>query len=139
MEDDGLSSENEFESADELDDGYGRSQPPSRKNSTPQAGVVASPAAIIIAPTPTKSGPSGLLPRVFTPRPSASHKESSEGAASSENGSRPTSRTGIKRPSFRKGFDSSYNFASTNNDIVGIVMIDIAGAEDLPKLKNRKA
>ncbi|EPQ52482.1 hypothetical protein GLOTRDRAFT_140216 [Gloeophyllum trabeum ATCC 11539] len=49
-----------------------------------------------------------------------------------------TPRTEKKGPKFRKswgGKKGAYNFSAAN-DIVGIVMLEIHGAEDLPRLKN---
>lgn len=40
-----------------------------------------------------------------------------------------------RRPKFKRSKASEYNFAS-NNDILGIVMLEIVGAENLPRLKN---
>lgn len=43
-----------------------------------------------------------------------------------------------RRPKFKRSKASEYNFA-TNSDILGIVMLEIAGAENLPRLKNSES
>ncbi|KAG9044209.1 hypothetical protein FS837_008623 [Tulasnella sp. UAMH 9824] len=143
LEDDGLSSADE-ESGDEMDEGTtpasGTSTgstplstaPSSRKNTQPPPILAPSPSQSLKPPTTSP----GFLPKVLSPGPRSAPagKEYFEGAQSSES-SRPASRTGKKRPSFKKEFDSNYKISSTN-DIVGIVMLEIQGAEDLPKLKN---
>ncbi|KAG8905906.1 hypothetical protein FRB99_007986 [Tulasnella sp. 403] len=128
IEDDGLSSADEY-SADDLE--METSVSTSRK---------ASGGPPLISPSPSQSLkplPSpGFLPKVFTPTRSTTPKDLSEATAvSTPESSRPSSRAGFKRPTFKKGFDSRYNFSSTN-DVVGIVMLEIQGAEDLPKLRN---
>lgn len=47
-----------------------------------------------------------------------------------------TSKKRFKR-SWAMGKSADYNFSAAN-DIVGIVMLEIEGATDLPKLKNSK-
>jgi phosphatidylserine decarboxylase len=42
-----------------------------------------------------------------------------------------------RRPKFKRSKASEYNFA-TNSDILGIVMLEIISAENLPRLKNSK-
>ena len=118
------------------------------------------PQPVIASPQPTKPPQSpSFLPRVFTPRlsrltsqnnvPSTTTTDSatpapvdsltakprtlSQSPAGSRSGT-PANR--VKRPRFKrnkKGTDYSF---STDNDILGIVMLEIACAEDLPKLKN---
>lgn len=145
MEDDGLSSADE-ESGDEMDEGTTpasatstgstplSSTPGSRKNTQPPPILAPAPSQSLKPPTTSP----GFLPKVLSPGPrsATAGKEYFEGGQSSES-SRPASRTGKKRPSFKKEFDSNYQISS-NNDIVGIVMLEIQGAEDLPKLKNSK-
>ncbi|KAG8974217.1 hypothetical protein FRC05_007793 [Tulasnella sp. 425] len=143
MEDDGLSSAEE-DSGDEMEEGTTpasgtsmgstpiSSTPGSRKNTQPPPILTPSSSQSLKPPSTSP----GFLPKVLSPGPrsATSGKEYFEGAQTPE-GSRPASRTGKKRPSFKKQFDSNFNFTS-NNDIVGIVMLEIQGAEDLPKLKN---
>jgi hypothetical protein len=46
--------------------------------------------------------------------------------------------TGVRkksRPKFKRSKASEYNFA-TNSDVLGIVLLEIVGAENLPRLKN---
>lgn len=145
MEDDGLSSAEE-DSGDEMEEGTTpasgtstgstpiSSTPGSRKNTQPPPIITPSASQSLKPPSTSPA----FLPKVLSPGPrsAASGKDYFEGAQTPE-GSRPTSRTGKKRPSFKKQFDSNFNFSS-NNDIVGIVMLEIQGAEDLPKLKNSK-
>ena len=38
----------------------------------------------------------------------------------------------------RKGGNDGYHF-NPENDILGIVMLEISGAKDLPKIRNRKS
>ncbi|KAG8997441.1 hypothetical protein FRB90_012501, partial [Tulasnella sp. 427] len=146
LEDDGLSSAEE-DSGDELED-HSASAPsmgstplssgpalsaPSRKNTQPSP-IIAPSASQSLKPPTTSPG---FLPKVLSPgvRTPVTGKDSYFEGAQSAEGSRPASRAGKKRPSFKKGFDSNYNLSSSN-DVVGIVMLEIQGAEDLPKLKN---
>lgn len=74
------------------------------------------------------------------------HSQNSSGSVSSgENAaSQGEERTGgrkerLERPLRRgKGKKASYSLGGGGNDIVGIVMLEIQGAEDLPRLKNSK-
>ena len=43
--------------------------------------------------------------------------------------------TRIRRPKFKKRGTTGYNL-DISHDITGIVMLEIAGAEDLPKFRN---
>jgi len=100
----------------------------------------------IVAPTPQQA-PSrpGILPRLFSgPRRSASTpSQSQDDSTQASNGSRPASRVGAetpksKRPKFKRNKDtkgSTYNFG-TEKDVLGIVLLEINKAEDLPRLKN---
>jgi phosphatidylserine decarboxylase len=116
---------------------------------------------VIVSPRPTKPPQSpSFLPRVFTPRlprftpQNVSTSTSTDPAVltplidnlsakppTPSQSPSATSRSAIpgrrvRRPRFRrnkKGTDYSF---STGNDILGIVMLEIGGAEDLPKLKN---
>jgi len=80
----------------------------------------------------------GLLPKVFSPsprRPSLTPKDSYD-STHSPHPSRPSSSASKVRPGkMGKRTKSHYNFNS-GNDILGIVMLEVNRAEDLPKLKN---
>lgn len=52
-----------------------------------------------------------------------------------------TSRPGASKVKFRKSWgpkNKDYNFSAAQNDILGIVLLEIKGAKDLPRLRNRK-
>ncbi|KAG9039329.1 hypothetical protein FS837_000991 [Tulasnella sp. UAMH 9824] len=110
------------------------SRGPSVKNSRPPP---------IVPPTPSRFRKqswrsSGFLSKGGSPGPrsTTSGKEyyDVEVAQTSE-GSRPSSRAGERNSGFKTKFEGNFNF-SPNNDIVGIVMLEIQGAEDLPKWRN---
>ncbi|KAG8879321.1 hypothetical protein FRB98_005717 [Tulasnella sp. 332] len=133
LEDDGLSSGDEY-STDEYEPESGA---PPRKASSQQAAVpaVAGPTPAPVKPSHSSSG--GLLPRIIAPiRPSLSPRLSSGDVLPGSDTSRPPSRTKKIRPNFKRTFNSDYNFATNMNDTVGIVMLEVNRAEDLPKLKN---
>ncbi|KAG8938938.1 hypothetical protein FRC04_007234, partial [Tulasnella sp. 424] len=143
IEDDGLSSAEE-DSGDEMEEGTtpesGTSTSPtpmsstlgSRKNAQTPRTITPSASQSLKLPSTSH----GFLPKVLSLglRSATSGKEDFKGVRTPE-GFRPAGRTGKKMPSFKKQFDSNFNFSS-NNDTVGIVMLQIQGAEDLPKLKN---
>ncbi|KAG9039968.1 hypothetical protein FRB95_004440 [Tulasnella sp. JGI-2019a] len=109
LEDDGLSSADEYSTDD--DEG-GESTGPSRKTS--QNAAVVSPAPVAPKPKSLSSGDVGAA----------------------TDSSRPSSRTSKIRPQVKRTFNSDYNLATDKNDIVGIVMLEVNRAEDLPRLRN---
>ncbi|KAI5116381.1 hypothetical protein M0805_005878 [Coniferiporia weirii] len=121
--------------------------------SLPVTPTVASPP---LAPSPqisSKSSRTGKLPRVFKKRPSLAPASTDSAIAGTSVAIQPASPTTISRPvtpgtpafsgsakksKFPRKWRSrseDYNFNAAN-DILGIVMLDIQGATDLPKLKN---
>jgi phosphatidylserine decarboxylase len=101
---------------------------------------------IIVVPVPEHASRHGRLPRLF----SASRRPSSMTLPSTDDsttlGSRPASRGDTstpskqKRPKFgrsRTRKEGAYNFGG-EKDVLGIVLLEINKAEDLPKLKNRE-
>lgn len=64
---------------------------------------------------------------------SAGGREASMGSSGSGSGSEGMSATAIAVADSKKKVDYSLG---TQNDIVGIVMLEIQGADDLPRLKN---
>jgi phosphatidylserine decarboxylase len=77
------------------------------------------------------------------PPPGISGTASEPGSGTSTPMLKPGSLPGEKqsskkmRPKFKRSKASEYNFV-TNNDILGIVMLEIIGAENLPRVKNSK-
>jgi phosphatidylserine decarboxylase len=129
LEDDGLSSGDEY-STDDYDVSPSASASPSRKGSQQQP--------VIVSPQPRYLKPSsgGILPKIMSPiRPSLSPQAHGDTTVTPE-GSRPSSRARKLRPQFKRPFNSDFNFAAGANDTVGIVMLEIKGAQDLPKIKN---
>lgn len=100
----------------------------------------------IVAPAPQQA-PSGrgILPRLFSSarRPGLTPSQSYDSSTQVEGSSRPASRSGAetpksKRPRFKRGRGpkgSTYNFGA-EKDVLGIVLLEVNKAEDLPKLKN---
>ena len=100
----------------------------------------------VATPQPVKK--TGKIPRVFKKRPSLTPASTtsttlSGGSASvpPSPGSRPltpATPTSAKRPKFPKKWSNrnrDFNFNAAN-DVLGIVMLEIQGATDLPKIKN---
>lgn len=85
-------------------------------------------------PTPVQRTPrSAKFPKMFPRRPTMTPAVSSETMVSASGTS-----TRSKKPKFKKlrgKKKADYNF-STQNDILGIVMLEIKSAEDLPRVKN---
>ena len=131
-------------------------------NRTPPEPVVdppVPPRPVIASPQPIKPpGSPSFLPRVFTPRLPRLTPHNNVASTSTDSAtpappvdyltakSRTPSRSPARsrsatpghrviRPRFRSRKETDYSF-STGNDILGIVMLEIARAEDLPKLKN---
>jgi phosphatidylserine decarboxylase len=123
--------------------------------STPTAASLAR--TPVVAPSPVTSKPSSPafnLPKIFpTKRPSLNTHSSSDQVVTPGSGastpatigssiSRPSSASGkpSKKAKFRKSWGpqkkADYNFNAALNDVLGIVMLEIQGASDLPKLKN---
>ncbi|EJD45982.1 hypothetical protein AURDEDRAFT_113883 [Auricularia subglabra TFB-10046 SS5] len=144
FEDDGLSSDDELESDTESPD----SSPPTSHDQTSTAA-----ATQLLQPPPSP----GFFPKVFQRR-SASRQNSYDAAAAASPIGTPTTPlaeaagsvtpTAVpasaaaqqqkKRPKFQRAWgskQSGYSF-SQQQDVVGIVMLEIQGAEDLPRLKN---
>lgn len=99
---------------------------------TPQALDVTIPSISIPPPPATATG--SVLP-VPPPSPILPHLGHRRSASA---GSIPTMNTTTKKRfkrSWAMGKSAEYNFLAAN-DIVGIVMLEIQGATDLPKLKN---
>jgi phosphatidylserine decarboxylase len=99
---------------------------------------------IIVAPVPEPASRSGILPRLF----SASRRPASTPSLSTDDSATPSPRpasrgdtstpSNSKRPKFgrsRTGKESAYNFGG-EKDVLGIVLLEVNRAEDLPKLKN---
>jgi phosphatidylserine decarboxylase len=103
---------------------------------------------VIVVPVPEHASRQGILPRLF----SASRRQSSttlpsnddSTTLSSRSRSRPASRGDTstpskpKRPRFsrsRTRKQGAYNFGG-EKDVLGIVLLEVNKAEDLPKLKN---
>lgn len=86
-------------------------------SSSASSSIPATPAASSGRATPPSTQPSGTA--TPTPRPS-----------------------GTGKSKFRKSWGPKntrgYNFSASSHDIVGIVMLEVQGASDLPKLKNSK-
>ncbi|PVF95541.1 hypothetical protein CPB86DRAFT_863907 [Serendipita vermifera] len=154
LEDDGIGSDEETEEEPEQDAPTGaevaanvnaaaNANAPETVNTAP--GVP----PIIVAPAPELPTKPGFLPRLFsgTRRPNLTPAQSyddSTAQSSSAPTSRPASRSGAttpskgKRPKFKRARGekgSAYNFGA-EKDVLGIVMLEINKAEDLPKLKN---
>lgn len=55
--------------------------------------------------------------------------------SSSRSGSRTPGGTRIRRPKFKKRGATGYSL-DVSHDITGIIMLEIASAEDLPKVRN---
>jgi phosphatidylserine decarboxylase len=136
-------------------------KPPPPRLDLPASPSTPTPGALTKTPVPIKSGVPGFIPKIFPRRhpfaPSVEAKASpptTPGAESfatlSPHTPTPTMATqqrsaslspeptGVKKRPFKKKWSSKkpdYNF-SAENDIVGIVMLEIRGASDLPKLKN---
>ena len=95
-------------------------------------------AAPIPEPSPTRAG---LLPRLFSSssrRGLTQPQSAEETPLSSAPSSRPGTPGRMKRPKFKRGTGekgSTYNFGG-EKDILGIVLLEVNKAEDLPKLKN---
>ncbi len=102
------------------------------------------------APVPAPSTPSSFKLAPFKKaikRPSFTSRASSTSTTTTTDTSSTTPASGTttptpdkkKRPKFKRGRrekSSEYNF-DTSNDMLGIVLLEIVGAENLPKLKNR--
>lgn len=99
---------------------------------TPLAVDVAIP-SILVAPPPSTA--TGNVSPVPPPSPIPSHFGHRRSASA---GSIPTMSTTAKqrlKRSWAMSKNAGYNFSAAN-DIVGIVMLEIQGATDLPRLKN---
>ena len=158
LEDDGLSSDEEGDSGDESD---AEVATPGLLTAPPQAGSVSTAPSlptIAASPLPGKAPSTpGFIPRMLTPRLFSSSGSSSATAvppvtdylsakpipsttpsrSSSLGGETPGAQR-KKRKFKRRVKDNEYAF-SAGKDILGIVMLEIAGAEDLPKLKSSEA
>lgn len=99
---------------------------------TPHAVEVAIPSILLAPPLATASGNVSPVAPSSPILPQFGHRRSASA------GSIPTMSTTTKRR-FKRSWATSksadYNFSAAN-DIVGIVMLEIQGATDLPKLKN---
>lgn len=110
------------------------------------------PPSIIVAPAPQPSQPSrpGILPRLFSGSRKSGltltqpNDDTSATLSTSAPASQPSSRSAtpskMKRPKFKRGRGEkggAYNFGA-DKDVVGIVLLEVNKAEDLPKLKNSK-
>lgn len=102
------------------------------------------PVATLAPPQTKTSTGSKLLPSIFAGRrPSLTPSVSSDRedmATSGQTTPRPGDATGDKkRPKFKRSASkqSSYTMG-TQKDVLGIVMIEIQQAEDLPKIPNSK-
>lgn len=106
---------------------------------------------VVVSPVPEPATRPRILPRLFSSSrrsaltPSQSNDDSAQGASSAPS-SRPASRgdnstsSKSRRPKFgrsRTGKESAYNFGG-EKDVIGIVLLEVNKAEDLPKLKNSK-
>ena len=134
--------------------------PDTSKDGVPNVNIVVpspiSPSTVSPLPVPTpKTSLGAKIPRVFKKRPTLTPASSSDSGAinsvSSSPGlpspttpSRPTTpgtpATVGKRARFRRKWrdqSGDYNFTAAH-DIIGIVMLDIKSAVDLPKLRNSK-
>ncbi|CAG7849378.1 Phosphatidylserine decarboxylase proenzyme 3 {ECO:0000303/PubMed:19286980} {ECO:0000255/HAMAP-Rule:MF_03209}; Contains: RecName: Full=Phosphatidylserine decarboxylase 3 beta chain {ECO:0000305}; Contains: RecName: Full=Phosphatidylserine decarboxylase 3 alpha chain {ECO:0000305} [Serendipita indica DSM 11827] len=107
---------------------------------TPQVAVKA-PEIVAPIPEPISSRP-GLLPRLFSTSSRRGLTQPQQPAEESTSTSAPSSRPSTpgksKRPKFRRGRSdkgSTYNFGG-EKDVLGIVLLEVNKAEDLPKLKN---
>ncbi|KAG8938077.1 hypothetical protein FRC00_005338 [Tulasnella sp. 408] len=81
---------------------------------------------------------SGFLPKGISPGPrstTAGKEYHDVEITPTSEGSRPASRGGERNSGFKTKFEGNFNF-SPNNDIVGMVMLEIQGAEHLPKWRN---
>ncbi|KAH0832848.1 phosphatidylserine decarboxylase-domain-containing protein [Lanmaoa asiatica] len=91
--------------------------------------------SILVAPPPATATASGRVSPALPPSPIPPHFGHRRSASA---GSIPTMGTTSKKR-FKRSWATSksadYNFSAAN-DIVGIVMLDIQGATDLPRLKN---
>jgi phosphatidylserine decarboxylase len=91
--------------------------------------------SILVAPPPSTA--TGNVSPVPPPSPIPSHFGHRRSASA---GSVPTMSTTAKqrlKRSWAMSKNAGYNFSAAN-DIVGIVMLEIQGATDLPRLKNSK-
>jgi phosphatidylserine decarboxylase len=156
LEDDGMGSDDETEEEPEQDAPTG-AEVAATVNAAANANAPTSPEIvstapgvppIVVAPAPETPTKPGFLPRLFsgTRRPGLTPSQSYDDSAqpSSAPTSRPASRSGAatpskgKRPKFKRSRGekgSAYNFGA-EKDVIGIIMLEINKAEDLPKLKN---
>jgi phosphatidylserine decarboxylase len=99
-----------------------------------------------VTKTPVSSKPCtpGLIPKIFPSRSNTGSSATSVSVPTLESGAplaqQRTSGTSstTKKPKFGKSWarkKSDYNF-NAGNDIMGIVMLEVQGATDLPRLKN---
>lgn len=134
--------------------------PPSASSATalgaeaaPLPTIIASPGIMPASDTPAAVPSRSRLPRMFSSRSSAKSQKGSPATpaelslgsdylaakpvreSSSRSGSLTPGGTRIRRPKFRKRPTSGYNL-DVSQDITGIVLLEIAGATDLPKFRN---
>ncbi|KZT39119.1 hypothetical protein SISSUDRAFT_1061405 [Sistotremastrum suecicum HHB10207 ss-3] len=150
FEDDGLSSDDEHTDDDELDILLMPTSPaplpspdPLKAPKEPLNVAIEPPTpAVSNAPAlPQKAESTGTRSRTFAiKRPTLPSRSSSAGetVVASPAPSASTSSKKKTRPRFRRSWGSKaseYNL-TTQNDIMGIIMIEIVGGKDLPKVKN---
>lgn len=152
-EDDGLSSD-EAEGEDEDEDETElKSSTPDRsstfaevpRSSSPDLTPTPSPTVVSLpSPQPARGFKKPSIPKILTRRasPSITSSDTAVGSASqssSRQSTLTTASTGSKRkviPSRWQGQKSGAFELDAANDIVGIVMLEIHGATDLPRLRN---
>ncbi|KAG9034805.1 hypothetical protein FS842_003775, partial [Serendipita sp. 407] len=149
LEDDGLMTDDDSEEDTEAEQPRQKEAVPlvvpvgvvSITPATPEAAATL-PTIVAPAPQPSTSKP-GLLPRLFSSSSrrgltSSQSTEDNTTSATSAPSSRPSTPGKAKRPRFKRGSGdkgSTYNFGA-EKDVLGIVLLEVNKAEDLPKLKN---
>ncbi|KAK7682588.1 hypothetical protein QCA50_014388 [Cerrena zonata] len=154
FEDDGLSSDDgESETEDEEDDIVQPVPVPATESSTtPLASpLTPTPASQVKTPTGPKPPSPFSIPKLFPRKASSTRSSSIDSTMAAVNNipsappsplpqsvSTPVTAAPEKRKRMRrrrKGGDDGYHF-NTENDILGIVMLEVRGAKDLPKIRN---
>lgn len=85
--------------------------------------------------TPTMSA-SSSTPNLSTPGTSAPPSGTVTPTTGSGDSRRPTMNKARFRKSWGAKNTTDYNFSASQNDIMGIVLLEIKGAKDLPRLRN---